>query len=185
MFITNAVTFTGGSKPETFAPHSRSLMRPDRVRQICSICNEISPIGHAMRSTASHYGKVYDVCGRCNKRYYDAPGQIERFGLRFRFVKKSEIPYTGRAAKHIYKILLLFRERQEIRQKEVNWMADEKAEKLLKLPSRIAAVVGQTYAVCGDDFKLADDEALMRIRDLLDDIDPAIMQRVRKKKRAS
>lgn len=56
------------------------------------------------------------------------------------------------------------------------------AASFMKLPERVAAIVGKTYAVMGDDFKLADDEALTRIRDLLDELDPTLIDRNKKKR---
>ena len=56
------------------------------------------------------------------------------------------------------------------------------AANYLKLPERIAAVVGKTYAVRGDDYKLSDDEALTRIRDLLDELDATIIERNKEKR---
>lgn len=52
----------------------------------------------------------------------------------------------------------------------------------LKFPERVAAIIGKTYAVRGDDFKLEDDVALMRIRDLLEELDPAIIDRNKNKR---
>lgn len=56
------------------------------------------------------------------------------------------------------------------------------AASFMKLPERIASIVGKTYAVMGDDFKLADDEALTRIRDLLDELDSTLIERNKKKR---
>lgn len=56
------------------------------------------------------------------------------------------------------------------------------AENYLKFPERVAAIVGKTFAVEGDDFKLEDDVALTRIRDLLNELDPTLIPRNRKKK---
>ena len=52
----------------------------------------------------------------------------------------------------------------------------------LKFPERVAAIVGKTYAVRGDDFKLSDDEALTRIRDLLEELDERIIVRNKNKR---
>lgn len=81
----------------------------------------------------------------------------------------------------IYKLLLLASERQETEKKEKSSMVDEMTGKVLRLPGRIAAIVKQTYAVLGDDFKISEDVALEKIRDLLEDIDPAILQKQRKR----
>lgn len=87
-----------------------------------------------------------------------------------------------RIYRQIYMVLLLLKERQEKRKKEVNWMVEEMTRKILKLPDKVAAIVAKTYAVCGDDFKLADDQALVRIRDLLEGIDPEIISRNKNKR---
>ena len=70
--------------------------------------------------------------------------------------------------------------------KEGPCMADVRdyATKLAKLPDRIAAIVGKTYAENGDSATIADDEALMRIRDLLVELDPTLIQRNKNKKLA-
>lgn len=67
-------------------------------------------------------------------------------------------------------------------------MADDMTRKYLKLPGAIARIVAKTFAVCGDDATLGDVEALVRIRDVLEDLEPGILDRVakerlRKKKR--
>lgn len=56
------------------------------------------------------------------------------------------------------------------------------AASYLKFPERVAAIVGKTYAVMGDGFKLPDDEALTRIRDLLDELDETLVERNKKKR---
>lgn len=61
-------------------------------------------------------------------------------------------------------------------------MVDDLTKKILKLPDQVARIVARTYAVCGDDFKLSDEEALIRIRDLLEAIDPEIINRAKKKR---
>lgn len=62
--------------------------------------------------------------------------------------------------------------------------AEDQATRLVKLPDRIAAVVGKTYAVLGDAFEMNDDEALGRIRDLLDEIDETLVERNKGKRLA-
>ncbi len=58
----------------------------------------------------------------------------------------------------------------------------KQAKDFLQFPERVAAIVGKTYAVMGDDFKMADDEALARIRDLLDELDDKLIARNKKKR---
>jgi hypothetical protein len=69
------------------------------------------------------------------------------------------------------------------RKKEVNTVARKQdVLGILKFPERVAAIVGKTYAVMGDDFKLADDEANMMIRDLLEEYDEGIIRRNKNKR---
>lgn len=56
------------------------------------------------------------------------------------------------------------------------------ANGLTSLPDKIAAIIGRTYLVRGDDYKIPDDEAIIRIRDLLEEIDPKIIERNKNKK---
>jgi len=62
---------------------------------------------------------------------------------------------------------------------------EQQAVKLAKGYDRIAAVVAKTYAVQGDaalSGGLTDDEALILIMDVLNDIDPTLIERNAKKK---
>ena len=180
MLITRTATFGHTPTPPTA-----------RVELACSVCFERSYAFHTARRRATYRGREYEVCGPCNKRLYDAAGQIESLGFRFRFIEKTELP-AGMIAdasfanlpvkKKVFKILLLLKERQEIRQKEVNWMAEEKAKQILKLPDRIAAIVAKTYVMLGDGFKVDAEEALIRIRDLLEEIDEKIIDRNKNKR---
>ena len=63
-------------------------------------------------------------------------------------------------------------------------MPEEHAVRLSRLPERIAAIVGKTYVVQGDAGQLADDEALGRIRDLLIELDPTLIERNKNKRLA-
>lgn len=58
----------------------------------------------------------------------------------------------------------------------------KQAADYLKFPERVAAIIGKTYAVRGDDFKLEDDVALTRIRDLLEELDDGIIERNKNKR---
>lgn len=60
--------------------------------------------------------------------------------------------------------------------------AEEYAVKIAKLPDRIAAIIGKTYAEQGDASVLADDEALMKIRDLLNELDETLIPRNKNKR---
>ncbi|HYX72151.1 MAG TPA: hypothetical protein VE732_05220 [Nitrososphaera sp.] len=59
---------------------------------------------------------------------------------------------------------------------------EDYAVKVAKLPDRIAAVIGKTYAEMGDAATVADDEGLMMIRDLLLEIDDTLIERNKRKR---
>jgi hypothetical protein len=141
------------------------------------------------KGEVEHRGTVYSVCGLCRKRYSHILTQLAFCGLRFRFVEKSEIPPPPKPGWsnfiQIYKLLLLARERQISQGKEVNWMVDDTTRKILKLPDKIAGIVTRTFVASGDNAELSDDQALMMIKDLLEEIDPEIMTKKNKRKKLS
>ena len=54
---------------------------------------------------------------------------------------------------------------------------------LIRFPERVAAIIGKTYEVRGDDPTcIPDDQALTRIRDLLDEMDDEIIERNKNKR---
>jgi len=61
-------------------------------------------------------------------------------------------------------------------------MAEEYAVRLAKFPDRVSAIVGKTFAECGDDHTITDDDALSLIRDLILDLDPSLIERNKRKK---
>lgn len=172
---------------------SQRHRRPVTVESMrCFVCNQLARIHYV----GAYRGQGFGVCLQCSIKYQNPVGQAEKYGRRYRFVEKSEIPHpdtltinegsTGFKPWHpyheIYKICLLVKERMEILGKEVEWKVDDQTKKILKLPAQVAAIVARTYTVCGDDAKLDDNEALVRIRDLLESIDPAIIDRNKKKR---
>lgn len=58
----------------------------------------------------------------------------------------------------------------------------QQAVALRKFPERVAAIIGKTWQVRGDDAELADDEAVQRIRDLLDEMDNTLIERNKNKR---
>lgn len=57
------------------------------------------------------------------------------------------------------------------------------ARNYLDLPEEIAKIIGKTYSIRGDDPKvIPDDEAIMRIRDLLDELDDTLIERNKNKR---
>lgn len=161
-----------------------------RRRKVCSVC------GRKTRrdDDGGRVERRFRVCMICRGSYAFPVEQIAKYGLRFRFVHKREIPSpqtlshiaTYRQFRRVYAVLLIAKERREKKLKqEVNWMVDEMTTKILRLPDRLAAIVRETYDVLGDDFRLSDDIAIKKIRDLIEEIDPEIIHNSRKKKRLS
>lgn len=154
----------------------------------CSICQRnISPWDKVAK-TATFRGLTYEICGRCDRKYSHAPEQIAWSGFKFRFVERREIPpnRSKRNPQHkeIYKILLLFKERQEIR-KEVKWMADQKTKDYMRSPRDALKIIRQTAVCLGDDYKLADDEALMMLKDMLEERFPEIVAELNREQNRS
>lgn len=59
----------------------------------------------------------------------------------------------------------------------------KQARDYYNLPDKIATIIGKTYTIRGDDPKvIPDDEAIMRIRDLLDELDDKIIERNKNKR---
>ena len=80
--------------------------------------------------------------------------------------------------------LALARKRYHRREGGNNCMAraEDYATQLARLPDRVAAIVSKTYAVLGDDQVIANDQALMMIRDLLDELDDTVIERNKNKR---
>ena len=62
--------------------------------------------------------------------------------------------------------------------------AARQATKLVKLPDRIAAILAKSVAVQGDAFELDDAEALVMILDIINELDPTLIERNANKKLA-
>lgn len=163
----------------------------------CFICSTEVSAYQPLASEFRYRGAVHAICGGCRGRFWKALDQAAYFGNRFRFLVKDEMPraadmsrvlsFSSDVATHsnfrkVFSILTLLKERQEIRQKEVNWMVTDLTKKILKLPDQIATIVAKTFAVRGDDATLSDDQALVRIRDLLESIDEKIIDRNKNKR---
>ena len=149
-----------------------------------------------IKGRTSFRGKPIVICSPCRGRYAYTLEQVAATGLRFRLVRKSEIPQPPvfgdrtqisnvqkyRLYRRLYMVLLITKELEEKRQRGVYWMVDEMTRKLLKLPDQIATIVGRTFAFRGDGFIVSDDEALNKIRDLIESIDPEILERNKNKR---
>lgn len=52
----------------------------------------------------------------------------------------------------------------------------------IEFPNRVAAIIGKTFLIRGDDWTKSNDEALSRIRDLLNELDPSLIERNKNKR---
>ena len=60
--------------------------------------------------------------------------------------------------------------------------AEDQATKLVKLPDRVATIIGKTFSVKGDSWEIDDTQALVMIRDLLDELDETLIDRNKDKR---
>jgi hypothetical protein len=149
----------------------------------CPECGE-PKTAHEFR-TSNRNLKRHPICYKCRKENPNAGKLFPANASAGRKRKEPFLVIKRRKSKFrklfnsVSKTLYFRRKRKN---KEV-WMSVKgQAADYLKFPERVAAIVGKTYAVMGDDFKLADDEALTRIRDLLEELDPTLIARNKKKR---
>lgn len=134
-----------------------------RPLQICIVCHE--PRG-AKKFQAGKQKYLY--CAECRRNKKDTIKSLFR----------DHRPEDARRKKLNTEICSEIAHRRFLKKREGVGM-DEKvyATRLAKLPDRVAAVVGKTHAFMGDRFQLADDEAVMKIADLLHELDPTLVKR--------
>lgn len=147
--------------------------RPHFARpRLCPVCGEAKQPAEFRQTNRNPRLSV--ICYDCRKR--DPRCEAKFYGTKFRRVDSA-------FRKRFWAVKRLLEAR--LSKKEVNKIQTQlknQAVNFLKLPERVAAVVGKTYAVRGDDYKLSDDEALTRIRDLLDELDPTLIARNKEKR---
>ncbi len=151
-------------------PQGRREMLAGRSRA-CVVCGGMKPPAAFQPKRRGRALNLY--CNDCAKQSANVRRALQP--------RRSPLADNARA---IHKALTRLGASQ-IRRKGVKGMTPEElAVRLRKLPERIAAVVGKSYAVKGDSFELADDEIVGRIRDLLDELDETLIERNKNKKLA-
>lgn len=114
----------------------------------------------------------------CNACFKLIKGEAKRY---FRQGTPRPLPLTHRRA--AYRTLLARVRRANAHGKEVSRLSEnEYAAKVLKFPDRVAAVVGKTYAVRGDAEEISSAEAVVRIVDMLNEIDETLIERNKDKR---
>lgn len=159
----------------SFLQTKRVIKMPNRARfRKCATCNE--PKTAREFRTSNQNAKTMPVCWQC--RHDDRRAEARFYGA-----KTRRLDSVFRQRFWAVKRLLDYKfSKMEVRRKRMRKEIMQQSAAYLKFPERVAAVVGKTYAVMGDDFKLADDEALTRIRDLLDELDATLIERNKKKR---
>jgi hypothetical protein len=140
-----------------------------RLCPVCGIWKDAAQFQPRKRSRVLNF-----YCNDCAKSPAKVAGALR--------VARSPLREHARA---IHEFLVRVGSRRIQKGKGVmNMSAEEYAVRLRKFPERVAAVVGKSYAARGDSAELADDECLMRIRDLLDELDDTLIERNKNKKLA-
>jgi hypothetical protein len=140
------------------------------VKTLCPVCG-IRKYPREFRQS-NRNPRRNTICWKCRS---------ERTGIESKFYQRSKSVLKANW-RRIHGVLTTHFKRRVNRGKEYIWMPDEQAVKVLRFPERVAAIIGKTHIVRGDDYTLDDYEALLRIRDLLDELDAQIIERNRNKK---
>lgn len=101
-----------------------------------------------------------------------------------RFLSSGRRPRTKVNRREVVRFARELARRRIQKRRGILMDAEQYAKWLAKLPDRIAAVVGKTYAVMGDVFEIADDQAVMMIRDLIEEGDETLIERNKNKRLA-
>lgn len=143
-----------------------------QVERLCPVCGERKPLSAFQPRRRSRALNIF--CNGCAKQ----PAKVRRA------LQPNRSPLAEHA-RAIHKVLVTLGERRISKGRRTKGMsAEDYAIKLRKFPERVAAIVGKSYAVMGDSHQLADDEVIMRIRDLLDELDDTVIERNKNKRLA-
>jgi hypothetical protein len=141
----------------------------------CPICKSLKPLSNYRTGKALKFSLVCNHCFSTRwpevRAFYADTPQVEIFKRAQRTERALELRRRYYLARNYF-----------YGEGVIEMARGDPALQLLKLPERIAAILGKTYAVRGDDATLADDQALMMIRDELDDYDEKIIERNKNKR---
>jgi hypothetical protein len=138
--------------------------------RLCPVCGERRAVKEFQirRRSERQRGRLNIYCNPCRLN--------NREGVRRFFASGKPVVNVNR--REVIKMLReLARRRIQKGRVRIQMLPEEYATKTAKLPDRIAAIVAKTYAVRGDAADVADDQALMMIRDLLDELDETLIPR--------
>lgn len=144
--------------------------------RVCPVCR-LPKYRKEFRQSNQNRREVNSVCWQC--RHDDKRCEAKSYGVSFRrydsiFRKKYHALNRLQRAKL---------SKKEVMRLSVSKQIEQQSVKLIKFPERVAAIIGKTYSIRGDDPKvIPDDEAIMRIRDLLDALDNTVIERNKNKR---
>jgi hypothetical protein len=137
--------------------------------KVCELCKESRPASEFVRCKGRLSNRICQTCWHTRKEE-----ALEHFS-------PAGEPAQARPLKN--NLLQALMRRRFSKRGEINGMtAEERTVKVAKLPDRIAAIIGKTFAEQGDSATLADDEALMKIRDYLNELDETLIPRNKNKR---
>lgn len=159
---------------------NKARVQTHRLR-VCPVC-QMPKYRHEFRRS-NRNAKTNVICWQCR---HDNPQAVREFyavGKGIFFKPETEAEFQTKVSS-VRNFLSLQNERRKIKGKEVIEMQkiEKQAVALAKLPGKVAAIIGKTYSIRGDDFTLSDDEAIQRIRDALDEIDERLIERNKNKR---
>lgn len=143
--------------------------------RLCPVCGERRAVKEFQirRRSQRQRGRLNVYCNPCRLN--------NREGVRRFFSSGKPVAKVNR--REVIKLMReVARRRIQKGRVRIHMTPEEYARWLAKLPDRVAAVIGKTYAVMGDGFQVADDQAVMMIRDLLDEGDESLIPRNANKK---
>lgn len=150
------------------------IKMPNRARyRKCPVCQK--PRTAREFRTSNRNLNRHLICWQC--RHNDPNASVEFYGAKQRrpasVFRKQFWAINGLLKKKLTKKEVMNLSAKQIKQQSAQF---------LRFPERVAAIVGKTYSIRGDDFTLSDDEAMARIRDLLDELDETLVERNKNKR---
>jgi hypothetical protein len=137
-------------------------------KMVCAKCKE----KRFKREFRLKSGRLVKICADCRKTPVESNrSEFERHLLAIHRLIKADFVERKTKGKEVKNL------------GKVTSKARDYASALTTLPDKIAAIIGKTYLVRGDDPKtMPDDEAITRIRNLLEELDERIIERNKNKR---
>lgn len=142
----------------------------------CVLCGETKP-PTAFLSDTTGRERYSMVCQRCRNLNADAEKEWFQkidFSLSRRRADRRAQRFETSYDEVFIKV------RRSARWRKTFWkggkkVAQKQAENLIRFPDRVAEILAGSYAVQGDEYEYTDDEALQRLRDILEELDSSIL----------